>query len=261
MTGNTSSPLHGVHVLVTRPEAQSEPFARLLVTAGATSIMLPAIEIAPLPVDKNRFNFPDKGKQLAIFISQNAVDHALDLFELLPDSTELLAIGNKTAQRMQSLGLNVSLVPHQGFTSEALLALPEMQSLADAHVTIFRGKGGRTLLSEELTKRGASVSCIDLYQRELPQYTPATLRHRLIDATPQVVTITSVETLRNFLTITDKLPPFNARDLPVIAGSSRIGAAVRETGFTAAPWIASDPTDESMLQALLQWKENEIALP
>jgi len=136
-----------------------------------------------------------------------------------------------------------------------------MQSLVDTHVTLFRGKGGRTLLQNELARRGASVSCIDLYQRILPMYTQKTLYQCLIESTPRIVTITSVETLRNFLFITDKLPAFNARTLPVIAGSKRIGDAVRDAGFSVAPWIASDPTDESMMQALLQWKENEIALP
>src|SRR5260370_30190903 len=41
-------PLHGVGVLVTRPEHQATPLCRLLESAGATARRLPIIDIRPV---------------------------------------------------------------------------------------------------------------------------------------------------------------------------------------------------------------------
>jgi uroporphyrinogen-III synthase len=258
MSEQTTSPLIDLKVLVTRPEDQAKAFCSLLANYGATAIPLPAIRILPLSIDPDMFTLPaEKPRHYAVFISCNAVTQARPWLGKLPRGVRFVAIGRKTAKALQSLGINVDLVPREGFTSEALLALPELQKLDDAHFILFRGAGGREHLARTLTERGATVTSLALYQRVKPDIELTELENKLVTASPDVVTITSVETLRNFLAMTDKLPSFAARALPVIAGSKRIGTAVAEAGFGPTPVIANDPTDQSMLQALLRWKQQE----
>jgi len=199
------------------------------------------------------------GRKFAIFVSRNAVDYGTPLLEKLPRDLTCLAIGSRTADQLEKAGITVAFHPAHGFTSEDLLEWEELQALDDAQVFIFCGEGGRNRLAEELTDRGANVIRLEVYRRCKPELTLAELEEKLVKTPVDVVTVTSVETLNNFLSMAARLSDFDPYSLPVIAGSPRIGEAVVEAGFRARPWIAADPTDDSMFKALIEWRRSETA--
>ncbi len=261
MTTNDHHPLSGTTVLVTRPAHLAEHFCQLVADAGGRAVSLPAIDIVPTetPYADDAIPAARGDRKFAIFISRNAVDYGKALLSRLPDDTICLAVGSRTAAQLEEAGIDVAYHPDHGFTSEDLLEWPELLVLDDADVFIFCGEGGRSHLADELTARGANVTRLEVYRRCKPEIAIAELEEKLVEAHPDVVSVTSVETLRNFLAMTDRLPDFDARALPVIAGSPRIGEAVVEAGFRAEPWIAADPTDDAMFRALLEWRRNETS--
>jgi hypothetical protein len=78
---------------------------------------------------------------------------------------------------------------------------PRCRSVAGQHFLIFRGQGGRELLRETLQARGAKVTVMELYRRELP--TAAAMQWQTLSATlshphPRVIILTSPDALRHW---------------------------------------------------------------
>jgi len=128
-----------------------------------------------------------------------------------------------------------------------------MQSMQNKNVLIVRGEGGRELLAETLRKRGAIVKYAEVYRRGLPEYTNDQIRVLMKDNTISVITITSAESLNNLVTLFARIDRNYLRDIPLILGGNRILEAARQLGFKQALVVANNPSDDAMLQALLEW--------
>ena len=253
---NTNS-LIGRKVLVTRPIFQAGFFCYKVEQLGGIAIRLPTIEIRPVEnpsLLSNQLNHLEDF-EYAIFISSNAVDQTFKLLgaDKFPKSLQYIAVGKKTARALTRHGRFVAITPEIGYTSEALLAQPGMQLMQNKNVIIFRGEGGRELLAETLRKRGALVKYAEVYRRCLPEYTGDQLKAVAKTNTISVITITSVESLNNLATLFSRIDGNYLRSLPLILGSDRMLATARQLGFKNPPVIARNPSDEAMLQALLEW--------
>ena len=142
-------------VLVTRPQQQAAEFINLLKDKGFNSLPFPSIEIQGVELNQplkeifdtlNRFD-------LIIFISVNAVryaEKALQKAGIKPASitAKIATIGKATFMSAKTSGFNVTLSPENGFNSDALLALNELQAEAiiNNQCLIFRGVGGAGIL-------------------------------------------------------------------------------------------------------------------
>ena len=136
------APLHGIGVLVTRPEQQATPLCRLLQAQGAETLRLPAIDIRPLPDSSARIGTLD-AFDIIVLTSANAVRYGAALLEASPDSV-LAAIGAATARALREHGYDVTLEPDGGFSSEALLAHPAVPRQVDFGIAMSHGKGQRS---------------------------------------------------------------------------------------------------------------------
>lgn len=253
---NATSSLVGLNVLVTRPTHQAEFFCHSIEQLGGIAIHFPTIAIFPKenpspPNPLNSLNSFD----YAIFISANAVEQTfkrLDKNEF-PTSLQCVAVGKKTAQALNHHELSIAITPKTNYTSEALLAHPRMHSMQNKNVLIVRGEGGRELLAETLRKRGAIVKYAEVYRRCLPEYTDDQIRVLMKDNTISVITITSAESLNNLITLFARIDRNYLRDIPLILGGNRILEAAHQLGFKQALVVANNPSDNAMLQALLEW--------
>ena len=252
--------LAGVGVLVTRPEPQAAPLARLLEAQGARVYRLPAIELqaredraaqraALGPLD--RYNW-------IVFVSANAVRFGSYLLDGRRD-LRLVAIGPATAAALNHAGFRVALVPADGFDSEALLASPELSHVQGQRVLIVRGDGGRELLAEELRARGAEVTYAEVYQRRCARPVPgavAAVEAEWSRGGIQVVTATSAELLRCLA----ELLGVRGRELlggsVLLAGGERIAAAARAAGHAGLILVARQPDDVGLVDALLEWRRH-----
>jgi uroporphyrinogen-III synthase len=76
-----------------------------------------------------------------------------------------------------------------------LLQLPELQNIAGKKALILRGNGGRELLGDDATQRGAEVTFCECYQRSAKQYDGAEEAMRWQNRGVSTLVVTSGEML------------------------------------------------------------------
>jgi len=264
--------LTGLHIVVTRPSAQAEPWAARLRELGAVTSVASLLEIVPvsetaqIQAIKNCILNLDVYCK-AIFVSQNAVEHGFEWIEnywpQLPINVDFFAVGETTAKQLQERGVKVTdLAQSQtgAMTSETLLQSPALQDVADEKIVIFRGVGGRPHIGEVLNTRGAKVDYCELYERILPSesvqcfYGALSL---LSDKSPSdaqfVLVLHSGEALENLQKVLRELAlsigEISAQ-MYLLVPSQRILELAEAAGFIHV-FAAQNATEASMLQGLI----------
>ncbi len=256
------SALAGWRVLVTRPARQADKLAHLIEQAGGEAIRFPALEIAGLADPTPLYAIIDRLDEfdLAVFISPNAVEYgmtALRQRRALPAHWKVAAVGQASAQALIRQGVASVLTPHTGNDSEALLAMSELTAVTGWRIVIFRGRGGRETLAEELTRRGAQVEYAECYYRRRPENDSAPLLTRWAGGGIDAATATSGETARN---LRDMLGAGweNARTTPLFVPHPRIAEIAATAGWVNP--VVTPPGDEGLLQGLIEWRTSREKL-
>jgi uroporphyrinogen-III synthase len=256
MPDATSFPLKGLSVLVTRPEHQADPLCQLIERHGGQAIRCPTLVIreprdwAPALAILDQLARRD----LAIFTSVNAVDRGLPLIKArggIPSALEIAAIGNATARALARHGVAPSLRPELEFTSEALLALPRLQRITGQAMVIVRGEGGRDLLAETLTARGARVVLAEVYRRDRPALDQEALLARWARGAIGAATFTSGESLLNLFDMLGRAGQDYLRETPLIVVSARIQRIAAMHGCRRV-LLAREASDAAILAELLR---------
>jgi uroporphyrinogen-III synthase len=251
-------PLLGVGVLVTRPEQQAAPLCRLLESAGASALRLPAIDIrsAGDPGDIKLKAGPIGGFDLVIFTSANAVRFGSHLLERRHDLT-LAAIGPATARALREAGHAVIVTPTAGFDSESLLSHPALADPAGRRILLIKGMNGRDLLEGRLRERGAQVVVADVYRRERASHSATTLEALealFAAARIHVITATSVEIAAALFQIATASLRREFEHAHWLVPGARVAAALRGHGIGGPVLQASTAEDQDLLAALLRWR-------
>ena len=179
----------------------------LIRQAGGEPLEVPALEIrdlaelAPFHAAIERLDSFDT----AIFVSRNAVRKAFALMDgrrgvrPWPAQVRVATVGNGSREELETRGISGVIAPDDGSDSEALLALPDFANVAGKRIVIFRGEGGRTVLGDTLTARGALVEHAACYRRARPAGSGALLDAALNAGKVDAVTVSSGEGLANLL--------------------------------------------------------------
>lgn len=249
-------PLEGLGIAVTRPAHQAEELARLIREAGGNPILCPALEIRELPDLAPLMTIIDglDGFDLAIFISPNAVQKAMNLIRSrrrLPAALQLAAIGKGSAKELKSFGVAGVMAPAARFDSEALLELPQLARMEGRRVVIFRGDGGREVLGDTLTARGASVVYAECYRRSRPAGGADALLRAWARNELAAVTVVSSDTLHNLYDMVGKLGQRWMKTTPLFVPHPRIAEAARGLGLTRV--VVTDAGDAGLVQGMVQW--------
>lgn len=244
--------LHGLRVLVTRPEAAGQRLTAALIAAGAEARQVPLLQTVPIEPSRATLNAVQNldGYGIVIVTSLPAVAHGLRLlgewWPQWPVGLQWWAVGASTAAALRAAGLPAQSPDWE--SSEGLLARPELQQVAGQKVLILCGEGGRELIAEGLRARGAQVDRAEVYRRELPPATPAALAATLADWRPQMVVLTSAEALAHW----QMLAGSDVAALPLLVVSERIAALAR-AGGAAEVIVAAGARDAAVLAALNGW--------
>ena len=248
----TSQPLSGLGIAITRPIDQAKKLSALIVEAGGTPILFPLITITAL---ENYAQFDAtiaqlNGFDMAIFISSNAVAFGMPrvLKSGLPPNLQFAAIGPVTSQQLQAFGAKQVLTPINRFDSEGLLNLPEMQTVNNKKIIIFRGVGGRDVLAETLKARGAEVTFAECYQRKNPQTNCDALAQLYAQKKLYGIVVTSSEAMRNLLDLAKGASWL--KQTPIFVNNARISETVGLENLQVQ--VADTVGDAAMLEKLVE---------
>lgn len=203
-------PLFGRTILITRAQEQSEDLAIKLREGGANVISIPMIKIVQPedwgPVDQAIENL--KNYNWIIFTSANGVrfflrrlrENGKDLRELY--GVRIMAIGPGTAAEISRHDLKVDAMPEK-FIAESVVDLFG-DALNGMRILLPRAKVARDVIPRELSKRGAIVDVVPVYETMSPETARDELIKILKENPPDVITFTSSSTVRNFAEILGK---------------------------------------------------------
>ena len=261
-------PLRGKRIVITRAEQQSAGLLARLQALGATTVVCPAIMIAPpddfaaLDAAINRLDQYD----WLIVTSANGVRTLLDrMIALGRLSVELAhltigAIGPATADALAGYGLHASFIP-SAYVAEAILA--EIGDMAGKRILLPRADIARATLAVGLRAMGAQVDEIAAY-RTLPgpgaRELADVLRAKALDA----ITFTSSSTVRYLLDGLEQAglgrPEACAllNETAVVCIGPITAATAIEQGLRVDA-VAQEYTVEGVVAALIDWFAQPIS--
>lgn len=253
------APLQGCAIVVTRPEAQAEGLGARIRAAGGVPVPFPLLTIAPLEATAGLDEIVAAlaGQHMAFFVSPNAVRYGLALVRARrpwPAGVAVATVGEGSERALREAGFETVIAPRQGFDSEAVLALEAFSATAVAGrgIVIFRGDGGRDLLGQTLSSRGARVTYFTCYRRACPEVDVRPLLARAANGQLHALTLTSSEGVRNLAALAGPDGMACLREVPAFACHERIAAAARSIGLLEV--IETAPGDEGLFRALLAWR-------
>ncbi|HSR01443.1 MAG TPA: uroporphyrinogen-III synthase [Methylophilaceae bacterium] len=255
MDESTDKPLRNIGVAITRPVGQSSKLSQLIQKDGGHVITYPLIDIAPLD-DYSQFeSIIDKIVEYdwILFISSNAVQNSMPriLAKGIPSHLKFAAIGPTTAHTLNDYGIHDVLIPSGNrFDSESLLSLPEMLDMKGKKVLLVRGIGGRDVLANTLTERGAKVTFAECYQRVNPQTNSDVLAQAYRDGQLHALVVTSSEAMRFLLSMTGEAEWL--KHVVLYVNHERVAEEAMKTGLAVK--VADAPGDEAMLASLKELK-------
>ncbi len=244
-------PLRGKNIVVTRPAHQAQGLARLIEGAGGRSILFPAIEIRDVEDPGPFTRLIDRLDQfdLAIFISPNAAERAMSLISArrkFPAGLRVATIGGGGVRALEAHGVTGVIAPQGRYDSEALLGLAEIAGAR--RVVIFRGEGGREVLGETLSSRGARVEYAECYRRCRPDLDPAQLLEAWARSDLDAVTATSSEGLRNLFEMVGNAGREPLQRTPLFVPHPRIAESARARQVETV--VVTGPGDSGLLNGL-----------
>ena len=246
-------PLNHKRILITRTRHQASDLAAQLEALGATTILIPTIEI--IPPD----SFAALDAALAclrtydwlFFTSANAVE-AFHRRAQLPHITQLpqkiAVIGPANSGAANAIGLTVDLVPPQ-YIAESLAAALTPRSPRQL-IPPFPSRRSPRHLPETLTAAGATVTIAEAYRNQFPPDSIPVLQALFgsPETYPDAITFTSASTARNLFALLEAanltLPPniTLASIGPITSGPSATSATL--------PIEAPEPTIPALIQVI-----------
>ncbi|MBO8126301.1 MAG: uroporphyrinogen-III C-methyltransferase, partial [Firmicutes bacterium] len=255
-------PLFGKRIVVTRARAQASALTERLMSLGAEPLECPTIKISEPdsyePVDAAIEGLA-QGYDWIVFTSVNGVEYFLDrLFVKGKDiralgEAKLAAIGTATAGALRRRGLRVDFIPTE-YRAEGLLAGFPTEEVSGKKVLIPRALEARTILPEELKRRGAKVLEVPVYKTVLDESEGETLVRELSQGQVDAITFTSSSTVKNFLTLLTKA----GGSLDLIKGVTIacIGPITAETTRAAGISVdleADEYTIDGLVESLIEY--------
>jgi hydroxymethylbilane synthase len=238
-------------VLITRPLHQAKSLQEKIESLGLETVLFPTVEIVSYRDSEHLKKAIEKikGYSFAIFSSANAVEAVGEYWHLLKIDLPVIAIGTGTAKALSKFQIPVAGIPLE-FSSLGILKMPELQAIKNKKIAIFCGENPRPELRAGLLERGAVPTEIYCYRRERPK--PDT-KNKISESTWAAIGViisTSRESLQNLhaLFSSDDLEGLYNKTLVVI--SQDMEKCARELGFKGEIYLAKNPSDEAIVEAL-----------
>ncbi|MDG3009928.1 bifunctional uroporphyrinogen-III C-methyltransferase/uroporphyrinogen-III synthase [Rhodococcus sp. D2-41] len=212
-----SRALYGWTVLVPRTKDQAGDMSERLVTHGAIPMEVPTIAVepprSPAQMERAVKGLVDGRYQWVVFTSTNSVRAVWEKFEEFGldarafSGVKIACVGEATADKVRSFGINPELVPRGEQSSEGLLA--EFAPFDDVfdpvnRVLLPRADIATETLAEGLRERGWEIDDVTAYRTVRAAPPPAETREMIKTGGFDAVCFTSSSTVRNLVGIAGK---------------------------------------------------------
>ncbi|HET9645139.1 MAG TPA: uroporphyrinogen-III synthase [Burkholderiaceae bacterium] len=248
-----------MRVLVTRPRPQADDWVVALRQHDVDAHALPLIAIdAPSDPGPVVAAWHGLGRHdLAMFVSPNAVVRFFALRRdglAWPEHTLAGSTGPGTSRALREAGVPETLIVEPAadaprFDSEALWQhLQPLRDWSGAGVMIVRGESGRDWLASALADRGARVSFVEAYRRDVPSLDGddlARLQQAIDQPAHHVWVFSSSQAIEHLARLAPDASWQHAR---AVASHERIAEHAEKAGFGEVRRAA--PTLQALLNAL-----------
>jgi len=267
-----SRALYGWKVLVPRTKEQAGDMSARLRMHGAIPVEVPTISVepprSPAQMERAVKGLVDGRYQWVLFTSTNAVRAVWEKFtEFGLDArafsgVKIACVGETTAEKVRSFGINPELLPSGDQSSEGLLAdFPPYDDILDPvdRVLLPRADIATETLAAGLRERGWEIDDVTAYRTVRAAPPPAETREMIKTGGFDAVCFTSSSTVRNLVGIAGKP---HARTLVSCIGPKTAETAI-EFGLRVdvQPEVAAVPDLVDALAAHATRLRAEGALP
>ena len=198
-------PLFGKNIVITRARKNASALSKEIMNLGGNAIEIPTIEIKPKPSGYIQTNLKGiTNYEWLVFTSVNAVEIFFGEFiKKFKDirrmgDVKIAAIGSETERAINTLKLNVDLVP-KNFTAEGLIATFKKTKVKKSRIFIPRAAMARDTLVKELRSMGNTVKEVKIYDTVLPSKdNKKEIQNRIYRQKVDYITFTSSSTVDNF---------------------------------------------------------------
>ena len=246
--------MNTINVWITRPQSDAHQMVKQIkqhpLVQGITPWILPVLEIVPCcPTEANTQQSLDQ-TDLVIVTSRHAITGAIQQKLSFPINAQWFAVGKATAEALLPSHIQ-AIIPEQQ-DSEGILALTDLANIQGKKIIILKGIGGRPVLAQQLTQRGAIITELSLYQRQCCSISELQITSYLHSKGQHIITIPSGETLDcliQSLSAKHKQQIISQTTLAVM--SERIAQHAKTLGWTTNQ-IAIAPTTslDGLIQAI-----------
>lgn len=256
-------PLFGRRVVVTRSQEQARELIDQLENAGAQAIQAPTFRLAPAddPESLDRATASIGDYQWVVFQSANAVTRFLSALSRGPRDLRALgrvfvcAIGPSSAERLIAGGIKPDVVADESGAESIGHAMEALGALADRRVLIVRPDHLRSLVGDDLARRGALVTDLVAYRTAAAQAdSPAAqqLYGLLLEGRIDAVTFTNPTAVERFAQLIGQEQAADLLNTVAVATIGPVTArAAIELGITS-PIVADTYTVEGLVQKLVE---------
>jgi uroporphyrinogen III methyltransferase / synthase len=215
-------PLTGRTILVTRSAGQAPDFCNHLEAQGATVLEMAALEMGP---PSSWVALDEAIAQIQTFdwlilTSTNGVQYFLERLQHQGKDARALAglkiavVGRKTASSLKQWGLTPDFIPPNFIADELVAQFPDPDHLPGLRCLFPRVEsGGRDVLVQQLTAKGAQMVEAPAYQSRCPETVDPQVLAALIQNKVDIVTFASSKTVEHFWHLLHKAPsPLNDQE-------------------------------------------------
>ncbi|WP_137812619.1 uroporphyrinogen-III synthase [Gandjariella thermophila] len=212
-----SRALYGWKVLVPRTKEQAGAMSERLRAHGAIPVEVPTISVepprSPAQMERAVKGLVDGRYQWVVFTSTNAVRAVWEKFKEFGldarafSGVKIACVGESTAEKVRSFGINPELVPSGEQSSEGLLAdFPPHDDVLDPvdRVLLPRADIATETLAAGLRERGWEIDDVTAYRTVRAAPPPAETREMIKTGGFDAVCFTSSSTVRNLVGIAGK---------------------------------------------------------
>ncbi|HSL76686.1 MAG TPA: uroporphyrinogen-III synthase [Candidatus Limnocylindrales bacterium] len=234
-------------ILVTRAAAQAGPTIAALRRVGLDPVLVPAIEIDPVPAGSEidaaaRLLHTYRWVVITSVNGARAILASAERVEAHLSTPSWAAVGASTALALQEQGIEAVFRPT---TPDAETLALELDVDAGERVLVVRGDLAGDALANRIRDRGATVDDVVGYTtREAPPTSIRLLRDALEGGPVAAVVFTSGSTVRGFVGLATRAA-VDIPDVPVVCIGPATAATARAAGFVVTA-VAHDPDPDAL---------------